>query len=248
MVETTHKAIVARLLDLNRRIEHGVLLPALFPAATDFVQTDPFAFCLAACLDRGTKAEIIWTIPYWIRQDLGHLDPNLIARMSLEQLGDVVSRLPKRPRYYNAAPRTIHEISVIVARQFGGKAELIWQDTPAWQVQRTFEGVYGVGPGIASMAVLLIEKGFGVRFSDLDHPRMDIKPDVHTVRVLYRLGVAEAPTEADALSAARALHPEYPGELDGALWHIGRTWCSALAPACLQCEMRDVCSKRTGSA
>ena len=67
-METSHKAITARLLDLNRLIEGDVLL---FPAATDLVQTDPYAFCLATCLDRSTKAEIIWTIPYWIREDLG---------------------------------------------------------------------------------------------------------------------------------------------------------------------------------
>jgi endonuclease III len=247
-MQADRQLITAGLLDLNKRIECEVLLPALFPVATELVQTDAYAFCLATCLDRGTKAEIIWTIPWWIKDDLGHLDPFRIARMTLGELGALVARLPKRPRYYNAAPRTIHEISDIVARQFGGRAERIWQDTPALQVQRTFESVYGVGPGIASMAVLLIEKGFGVRFSDLDHRRMDIKPDVHTMLVLHRLGVSGAPGETGAIAAARALHPEYPGELDGALWHIGRTWCLATAPTCAECAVNEVCAKRIGSA
>lgn len=37
------------------------------------------------------------------------------------------------------------------------------------------------------MAVLLIERAFDIRFPDVDRSAMDIKPDVHTMRVLYRL-------------------------------------------------------------
>jgi endonuclease III len=236
--------ITAKLLELNRLIAPEVLLPALCDEAIDLVQSDPYAFCLATCLDRGMNADVVWTFPYWIKRDLGHLDPFRIARMSLDELDAMLRRLPKRPRYINAAPRTIHEISHIVAREFGGKAERIWQGRPAWEVQRTFESVHGVGPGIASMALQLIEKGFGYHFSDEDHRHMDIKPDVHTVRVLYRLGMGDAPTVEQALASARELHPEYPGELDGALWHIGRTWCTAQAPSCGACHMGEVCVRR----
>ena len=47
--------------------------------------------------------------------------------------------------------------------------------------------VYGVGNGISNMAVRLIESMYDFRFPDLDYSRMDIKPDVHTTRVLYKL-------------------------------------------------------------
>jgi hypothetical protein len=67
------------------------------------------------------------------------------------------------------------------------------------------------------MGVLLIEKNFRIRFSDLDHTRMDIKPDVHTVRVLYRLGVCDAETIDSAITAARRLNPEFPGGVDAPL-------------------------------
>ena len=94
------------------------------------------------------------------------------------------------------------------------------------------------------MGVLLIEKTFGIQFSDLDRTRMDIKPDVHTVRVLYRLGVSDAETIEAALMASRRLYPEFPGGIDGALWEIGRRYCFATKPNCPECPMKYVCSRR----
>ena len=83
-----------------------------------------------------------------------------------------------------------------------------------------------------------------MRFSDLDHSKMDIKADVHTMRVLYRLGVAAGQAEGSAMAAARRLHPSYPGELDGALWLIGRKWCHAGEPECTCCPIMGACAKR----
>jgi endonuclease III len=94
------------------------------------------------------------------------------------------------------------------------------------------------------MAVILLERVSGIRFSDLDHRSMDIKPDVHTVRVLYRLGVAAEMSEAEAIAAARRLRPEYPGEVDVPLWMIGRQWCRARAPLCDDCVVKNFCARR----
>jgi len=53
---------------------------------------------------------------------------------------------------------------------------------------------------------------------------MDIKPDVHTMRVLYRLGVSSSLNTDSAISAARLISPSYPGAIDGPLWSVGRNW------------------------
>jgi len=94
------------------------------------------------------------------------------------------------------------------------------------------------------MAVLLIEKAFQVRFDDLDHTTMDIKPDVHTVRVLYRLGVSAGEKQQHAIDAARRISPSYPGLLDAPLWVVGRQWCDAVSPKCSECPLTDICIKR----
>ena len=240
----TLKEITHALLNYGQTFASKVLFPTVIPEAAHLVVSDPYAFSIATCLDRGTKADIIWTIPYDIQQFLGHLDPHRIYQMSSEELVVLFARLPRRPRYVNDAPRTLNELTRIVVEECSGDASNIWKGKRASEVKRTFLSIHGVGPGIASMAVLLIEAAFPIRFDDLDRRNMDIKPDVHTIRVLYRLGVSQAMTEQAAVEAARRLNPEYPGAVDGPLWNIGRTWCHAIAPRCSLCCMEPVCAKR----
>jgi endonuclease-3 len=236
--------ITQKLLAFGATVSVNELLPTVIPDAAPLVNTDPYAFAIATCLDRGTKAEIIWTIPYYIKNDLGHLDPHRIYKMSLDELAALFARLPQRPRYVNDAPKTIHGLTRIVVEECDGDAFNLWKGKRAAEVKRILMSIHGVGPGITNMGVLLIEKTFGVRFNDLDRTRMDIKPDTHTVRVLYRLGVSEAKTTDSAIAATRRMNPEFPGGVDGALWAIGRRFCFASDPNCLECPMNSICAKQ----
>ena len=235
--------IVASLLKFGEEEDTEELFPTLHPEADDLIKSNPYAFAMAVCLDRGTKADIIWTIPYYIFQQLGHLDPVRINQLSLDELGEVISRLPKKPRYKTAAPRTIKELTRFVVEKYEGDASKIWTGNTASEVNRFFQGIYGVGSGIANMSVLLIEKAYGISFSDLDRKTMDIKPDVHTMRVLFRLGVSHEISENAAIIAARKLNPDFPGAIDGALWSIGRNWCHAQNPDCAECPLDGVCER-----
>ena len=180
------------LLSYSVGMDPQVLFPTLEPEASKLVIDDPYAFAIAVSLDRGTKADLIWTIPYYIKTDLGHLDPSKIYQMSISDLESLFQRLPKKPRYVNAAPRTLQELTILVVEEFDQDAAQIWEGKTAGQVKRTFQSIYGVGEGIANMSVLLIEAAYPIRFNDLERTRMDINPDVHTMRVLYRLGVSGA--------------------------------------------------------
>lgn len=236
--------ITNKLLDYGKTIDPKELFPVVIPEAAEFTIGDPYAFSMAVSLDRQTKADIIWTIPYDIFVYLEHLDPNRFYEMSLNEIANIFSGLPRKPRFVNDAPRTIKDLTRIVVDEFKGDASLIWQEKRAVHVKNTFSRIYGVGPGIANMSVLLIEKAYGIRFSDLDRPGMDIKADVHTMRVLYRLGVSGDQTEQAAMDATRRMHPEYPGELDAPLWITGRKWCNPRYPNCYECPVDDVCQKK----
>jgi endonuclease III len=235
------------LLEALRRFGASIPPQGLFPTvsaeATAFLMKDPYAFAIATCLDRGMKADVVWTFPFEMSRSLGHLDPHKIHTMTEEEIARLLARLPRKPRFMNAAPRTIKELTRIVVEDCSGDAAAIWRGRTASQVRGTFLRVYGVGPGIANMAVLLIEQAFGIRFSDLDRRTMDIKPDTHTCRVLSRLGVAGDTSTDAAIEGARWLSPEYPGEIDGALWVIGRRWCRPSSPNCPMCPVGTVCKK-----
>jgi len=232
-----------QLLSFDKTIDPKNLFPTFVPEASDFVLNNPYGFAMAICLDRGSKADIIWTIPYWIFWQIRHLDPYEIDLLSIEDIAEIISKLPKKPRYKTAAPRSIKELTTLVVNKYGGDASRIWMEKSAAEVNKTFQSIYGVGPGIANMSVLLIEKAYSIRFSDLDRKTMDIKPDVHTMRVLFRLGATEEISESAAVAAARKLNPDYPGEIDAPLWIIGREWCHAQKPDCNRCPMVGVCSK-----
>ncbi len=236
-------ALVNTLLEFGKTIPAEEYFPTLVPEATGLVTNNPYAFAISVCLDRGGKAELFWTIPYYLQMELGHLDPNIIYGMSIEALTQVFNKLPKRPRFVNDAPKTLQQLTKIVVEECGGRAELIWQLKRAVDVKRIFRSIHGVGPGIANMSVLLIEKAFGYQFATLDRKEMDIKPDVHTVRVLYRLGVTADKTEYTAIESTRLLNPEFPGELDLPLWEIGRNWCFSSNPDCSNCVVEAYCVK-----
>jgi len=93
------------------------------------------------------------------------------------------------------------------------------------------------------MIVLLLEKCFKINFTELDHKNMDVKPDVHVVRVFQRLGFIRIADSAEALRAARKFNPEYPGALDAPAWIIGKKWCTPFGPQCIACVMGAVCPK-----
>lgn len=243
MSEDDLRRIRDALIKCKKNFNRDILFPTMIPEAGPLVVEDPYAFLIAACLDRGKLADIIWTIPFDIKRILGHLDPFLINRMSLDELADLIKKLEWKPRYTNDAPRTIKDLTRIVCEECGGDASLIWKGKHAAEVKRTLLRIHGVGEGIANMTLLLIEEAFDTRFDDLDRPNMDIKPDVHTMRVLKRLRVSHEEKPQAAIEAARRLNPEYPGELDGVLWWIGRIYCHSSNPECHQCCVEKVCQK-----
>lgn len=240
-----YQPILNALLHYKAVFDQEELTPAKYPEAVQLIHENSFAFISACCLDRGTKAEIIWTIPYWLSQLVGHYDSLRFYSLSLEQIKSLFEKLPQKPRYINAAPRTFKDISRIVVEDFSGKAENMWKNRCAADVKRTLLSVFGVGSGIANMSLVLIESEYQITFSDIDYSSIDIKPDVHTMRVLYRLGVSLSVSEDLAVKAARQISPSYPGAIDGPLWSIGRNWCHPSVPDCKSCPL-DACCEKVG--
>ena len=231
------------LLEFGKTINPRELFPVLHDDAALLVEKNPFAFALAAALDRGTRAEVIWTIPYYLQKEIGELKPAFFVNKDINEIKKIIQKLPIKPRYVNDAPRTIKELSEIVVNEFNGNASKIWKNKSAEEVKTTFQRVYGVGPGISSMIVLLLERCFGIHFNDLDHRNMNVKPDIHIIRVFGRLGFISQPNEKEVLEAARKFSPEYPGAIDAPVWVIGRKWCTADTPQCIHCPVNEVCPK-----
>lgn len=168
------------------------------------------------------------------------MDVVVVAEMPLRKLDEIIRALPHKPRYVNDAPRTILDLSRMIRDKFGGRAEKMWKGRSSERFERDLRTIHGVGPGIASMTANLLIRLHDDVFSRDGLHAVDIKPDMHTRRVLYRLGIAATDSDNAALEAARRLNPPYPGELDAALWWVGHQCCRP-APACKACPLVRRC-------
>ena len=208
----------------------------------ELVRENPFAFLIAVAFDRGMRFEKAWRIPTEIDRQ-GLLDAALLASKSETELAGLLDGLPVRPRYgARQGAKTLSDAARLVWDRFGGDAGAIWKDTSPTEVEKTLQEIHGLGAGIASMTTRILWDDFGC-FRGQER-QIDVKPDVHLMRVFQRLGIIDGKSKNEAIRTARRLNPEFPGELDWPAWWIGRKWCHPTGPDCARCPLTDECAKR----
>ena len=203
---------------------------------------NPFAFLIAVAFDRGMPWRKAWRIPTEINRQ-GLLDPELLALKSESELIGLLNGLAVRPRYgTKQGARTLSDAARLVRERFGGDAGAIWNDASPAEVEKTLQEIHGLGAGIAAMATRILRDDFGC-FRGQER-QIDVKPDVHVVRVFRRLGITDGDSPNEAIRTARRLNPEFPGELDWPAWWIGQKWCHPTGPDCIRCPLTTDCAKR----
>lgn len=209
--------------------------------ADEFLRQNPFAFLMAASIDRGALAEAVWQIPFLLKKKLGHLDPQALSQMSEDEMEGTLRQLNRQPRFPRQSARTIASLAKLVTDKFNGDAASVWKGREPLDVVETLQEIWGVGPGIAHMAVRILIDEFGYQPSPGSLRTIDVKADRHVARVFYRTGLTGVRSEKACIEAARQLHPEFPGLLDWPAWEIGRTWCDEHNPDCVTCPLCRVC-------
>ena len=208
----------------------------------DLVYTNPLAFLVGTAFDRGMRWQDAWEIPYWIDRK-GELNPSRLAEMTEPDLERLLESLPVKPRYgCKQGAKTLQSAALLVM-EFGGDAAAIWENASPAQVERRLTGgIHGVGQGIAAMVIRILRDDWGM-FRGQER-EIDVKPDVHVMRVFRRTGLAlSGDSEGAIVRIAQQLNPDFPGELDWPAWDIGQNWCVAQAPKCNTCPLTAVCPK-----
>ncbi len=201
----------------------------------------PHAFVLACIMDRQIKAERAWQIPYKISQAIGGFSFELLRALSLDEFRRLLREPVLLHRFPGTMAQNLHSAVQLIATEYDGDAARIWRDCPSSaEVVIRFLRFPGVGPKIATMAANILAREFKIPFAD--YYSIDVSADVHIRRVFWRLGlIREDAGPEEAVYAARALHPTFPGLMDFPAWEIGRSWCRPTAPHCVECYMRAVC-------
>ena len=202
----------------------------------------PHAYVLACCMDRQTKAERAWMIPVKIKEILGSFEIEDLCKVSLNDYKTIFAE-NNLHRFNDKMAEVFYTAVHIICSDYDGDAAKIWSDKPSSAtVVYRFLQFYGVGIKIATMAANILARQFKVEFSD--YYSIDVSPDVHVKRVMYRAGLVEKDANNDMIIyKARELCPEFPGIIDYSLWEIGRTWCKSNNPQCEECIIHTECQK-----
>ena len=202
----------------------------------------PHAFVLACLMDRQINAERAWAIPYKIYKEVGTFNIYKLKENGKEYYKDLFNKFHI---YNNDMAEVFYNGICHIVDKYEGKADKIWNDNPssATIVYRFLE-FDGCGIKIATMAANILARQFKIPM--LDYYCIDISPDVHIRRVLYRLGFVEKEASPDmVIYKARELNPKFPGLIDFVCWEIGRNYCRPKFEycECKKCDMNKVCPK-----
>jgi uncharacterized HhH-GPD family protein len=201
----------------------------------------PHAFVLACIADRQIKTEKAWIIPHRLSERIGSFTIEALAKLTLEDWRELMSRPFPLHRFVEAMARHYDSAVKRLVQQYDSDASRIWKGMPSSaEVVYRFSQFDGVGPKIANMAANLLVRNFKVEFSD--YSSIDIAVDVHVRRVFSRLGLCREDAEAhDIIFLTRILSPSFPGLMDKECFDIGREWCGSDRPQCGKCYLSDVC-------
>jgi len=207
------------------------------------IDNHPHAFVLACLMDRQTKAERAWSIPFKVQQIIGDFRFSTLQKTTSEQWQQIFTN--NNLHRFNEVMSKIFYMGIQrIANDYNCNASNIWTGKPssATVVYRFLE-FYGAGQKIATMAANILAREFKIKMSD--YYSIDVSIDTHVTRVFKRTGLVPKDASYELLIfKARELNPEYPGVFDLSCWEIGRNWCKVSKPDCNNCILNQHCMKR----
>lgn len=209
----------------------------------DFILSNMNAFLIGLISDQSVKAEIAWSLPYKLKERLGHFDIFKIATMiSIEQLTMVIKQKPALHRYPGNIAKYIIAACQMIIEKYDGDAKNIWSHREtASQIIERLEEFSGIGHKKAALGCLLLVRDLEIDIADKEN--IDIAYDVHIRRICLRLGMAKEDTIEEITKVGKIIYPEFPGRLTSTFWAIGRDICRPQNPLCMQCPINQFCRK-----
>lgn len=245
-LKSDQDAIIQKFLEICRRHVGGEAHYTRSKEIDDVINNIidyPHMFVLACLMDRQIKAERAWEIPYLVCRDLCDGDFSFSALLKLTQEQVVTYfNLKSLHRFNDKMADVFCKAISKISNDYDNDASRIWRgENSSAEVICRFLGFEGCGIKIASMATNLLHRNFRVQYSD--YSALDISPDIHTRRVLYRLGFIDNKEDINlVIYRAKSICPQYPGLLDECCWDVGRKYCHNMNPKCGECELNEVCA------
>ena len=132
-------------------------------AADGLLNRDGTALLIGMLLDQQVPMEWAFAGPATLRDRLGHLDANRIAAMDTEAFVAVCCAKPAIHRFPAVMGRRIHELCIVLAGDYGGRAENVWAGVATGdELYRRLRALPGYGEEKAKIFVAILAKSQGV--------------------------------------------------------------------------------------
>ena len=187
----------------------------------------PHLFLLGAVMDSQILADKAWKIPYKIAEELGGKDFPLFCSKDLNWYINIF-KSKKLHRFNVEMSKAFYLAIEKIKNDYNGNAANIWNDNPSMAelILRLLE-FRKIGIKIATMVANILFRECNVKLQDTCI--LDISPDVHVKRAMYRLGLLPTIKNVNiknieqyvVICAAKSIYPEFPGVLDPVFWEIG---------------------------
>ena len=187
----------------------------------------PHLFVLGCVMDSQIDYERAWHIPFIVAEQLKSKDFKEFASKNEQYYLDLFNEL-KLHRFNDTMAKAFYSAIKRIEKDYCGDASNIWNDNPtSGELICRFLSFDRVGIKIATMAANILTRDYGVRLQD--KYAIDISPDIHVKRLMYRLGFVEKKDDdsfsnidaAKVTYAARSINPQFPGLMDLIFWEVG---------------------------
>jgi uncharacterized HhH-GPD family protein len=126
---------------------------------------DPLALLIGMVLDQQVPLEWAFAAPAELKRRLGgRLDAKAIAAMDPDELAEAFLRKPALHRYPASMAKRVHDLTVGLVEDYGGRADRVWAGTDdASELLRRLKKLPGFGDQKARIFLALLAKQLGVR-------------------------------------------------------------------------------------
>lgn len=211
----------------------------------------PHLFVLGCVMDSQIDADKAWNIPKLVAKEVGGSDFQYFMQKD-EKYYIQLFKDRKYHRFNERMGLAFYYAIQLISNKYKGDASNIWNDEPtSAELVCRFLEFKNIGVKIATMAANLLTRDYKVKLKD--YYSIDISPDVHVKRTMFRMGLlgnfqCDDFTNIDpnkVIYRARSLNPTFPGLMDLAFWKVGfdrictNTKCNAKL-----CPFAELCIKQ----
>jgi uncharacterized HhH-GPD family protein len=128
--------------------------------ANELIASDPMALLIGFALDQQVTVQKAFSGPLVIKERVGSLDPDVLAKADLDS---VFREKPAVHRFPGSMATRVHELALEIRDEYGGQAERVWTDADdAEQLRANIAGLPGFGEMKIKALGAVLAKRFGV--------------------------------------------------------------------------------------